>query len=66
MIGTVANLAADRGFGFLRGEDEQRYFFHASAPMKGIFDSLRPGDHVAFEPTTGTKGLRAEQVVLVD
>ena len=40
--GTIKKIVADRGFGFISGEDGKEYFFHRSAIAN--FDALRGGD----------------------
>jgi len=67
MYGTIARVYADKGFGFIKGEDGKDYFFHHSAierPLK--FEELAGGDEVEFEDTRSSKGLRAEQVTSRD
>ena len=63
MTGTIRTLRADKGFGFIKGDSGQEYFFHQSAIYgEGIAD-LREGDSVEFEPgAEGPKGPRAENV----
>ena len=45
--GTIKKIVADRGFGFISGEDGKEYFFHRSAIAN--FDALRGGERVSFE-----------------
>jgi CspA family cold shock protein len=62
MTGTIRTLRVDKGFGFIKGETGQEYFFHQSAIYgEGIAD-LREGDGVEFEVSAGPKGPRAESV----
>lgn len=63
MKGIVQRIVADRGFGFIKGEDDKDYFFHHSALREGDFMSLA-NERVEFEATNSSKGLRAENVVL--
>jgi len=66
MNGVIRNLVLDRGFGFITGEDNKDYFFHHSALQNGhYFRHLENGVRVTFEPTKGSKGLRAENVEVV-
>ena len=61
--GTIKNVVADRGFGFIAAEDGTEYFFHRGglqAPLE--FDSLAGGERVSFEIETSPKGPRAVQV----
>src|SRR5688572_5125774 len=62
MIGTIRTLRVDKGFGFIKGETGQEYFFHQSAIYgEGIAD-LREGDGVEFEVADSPKGPRAANV----
>jgi CspA family cold shock protein len=63
MNGTIKKLTPDRGFGFIRGEDGNEYFFHRSELSPGLrFDDFREGQRVAFEPRQAEKGPRAGEV----
>lgn len=62
MNGTIKNLHADKGFGFIRGEDGKDYFMHRSAVKNAKFEDLEAGQEVRFEDSEGSKGLRAEDV----
>lgn len=68
--GYVYNYRADRGFGFLRGEDGESYFFHRSAVSDDeLLEKVRnwaPGMKipVAFQWAKGTKGPIAVEVTL--
>ncbi len=59
--GTIKKLVADRGFGFVAGEDGKDYFFHRSS-TEGNFDSLQGGEKVSFEIESSPKGPRAKAV----
>jgi CspA family cold shock protein len=61
--GTVARIAQDKGFGFIRDDRGQEYFFHYSA-VEGNFADLRVGQHVSFEEEVSPKGPRATNVRL--
>ena len=62
MTGTIKRVNTDKGFGFIRNETGEEYFFHQSAIYgEGIAD-LREGDSVEFEVGEGPKGPRAENV----
>ncbi|MGE5242860.1 MAG: cold-shock protein [Betaproteobacteria bacterium] len=62
MTGTIRTLRVDKGFGFIKGETGQDYFFHQSAIYgEGIAD-LREGDGVEFEVADSPKGPRAANV----
>ena len=62
MTGTIRTLRVDKGFGFIKSEAGQDYFFHQTAIYgEGIAD-LREGDGVEFEVTDSPKGPRAVDV----
>jgi len=47
--GKIRKIEADRGNGFLQGDDGRKFFFHRSH-LEGLdFEKLRPGDAVEFE-----------------
>ena len=61
--GSVRKLIADRGYGFITGDDAKDYFFHrggVEAPLD--FDRLAVGERVAFEIEANPKGPRAVHV----
>ena len=63
MNGTVKKVVHDRGFGFIKGDDGEEYFFHRSGVDTSLeFDRLAGGENVAFEIEKGQKGPRATAV----
>ena len=48
MHGIVAEIVVDRGFGFIDGDDGQRYFFHRNALDGTDFGDLGAGTAVEF------------------
>ena len=65
MTGKVSRVIAEKGFGFIAGEDGKEYFMHRSAIRDGsVFEQLRDGQPVTFEVGSGEKGPRAENVRL--
>ncbi len=53
--GTIKRLM-DRGFGFIKGEEEGDLFFHRN-DIEGVeFESLREGQEVEFEKGQGRDG----------
>ncbi len=62
IAGTVKKLVAERGFGFIAGDDGKEYFFHRSGVQD--FDSLMGGEKVSFEIEPSPKGPRANRVQL--
>lgn len=61
MNGVIKRIQSDKGFGFIRGEGGEEYFFHKSA-CNGDFNRLQEGQKVTFEGGMGDKGLRADSV----
>jgi len=59
--GTIKRLVRDRGFGFIRDEGGQEWFFHRSS-VQGNFDQLAEGQRVSFEEEQSAKGPRAGSV----
>jgi CspA family cold shock protein len=62
MTGTIKTLRLEKGFGFIKDERGQEYFFHRSAVYGEGLEDLREGDRVEFEVGQGAKGPRAENV----
>lgn len=61
--GVVKRLIRDKGFGFIRSDDDgEELFFHRSAMRLGTYDALTDGARVSYETTKTDKGLRAEDV----
>lgn len=65
MTGRICNIVADRGFFFIKGDDERQYFAHKSSLLtpKWIYD-IEHDDVVQFDPTAHEKGPRAENIVV--
>ena len=62
MTGTIARLQLEKGFGFIKDNAGQDYFFHRSAVVGEGMENLREGDSVEFTVGQGPKGPRAESV----
>ena len=61
--GTIKRLVRDRGFGFIRDDGGQEWFFHRSAVEPPLdFDALRGGERVEFQVENSPKGPRAGRV----
>ena len=63
----VIKRLMDRGFGFIKAEQEEDIFFHRN-DLEGVeFNSLREGQEVEFEPGQGRDGRpQAVKVRLVE
>lgn len=55
MNGQVRNTN-ERGFAFVRGEDGEDYFLHATQLIAIPFNELHTGDMVSFQPADGPPG----------
>jgi len=60
--GTIKRLVRDRGFGFIRDDGGQEWFFHRSSVRDGSFDTLNEGQRVSFDEEPSPKGPRAGNV----
>lgn len=59
--GQIKRLVRDRGFGFIRDDGGQEWFFHRSS-VEGNFDTLNEGQRVSFDEEPSPKGPRAGNV----
>ena len=62
MNGTVKWFNADKGFGFITGEDGTDVFAHFSQINVDGFKTLDEGQKVTFNVTDGQKGPQAENI----
>lgn len=62
MTGKIRTLRVDKGFGFIKDDGGNDYFFHQSSIYGEGIENLREGDGVEFEVGEGPKGPRAENV----
>ena len=61
--GTIKKVVADRGFGFITGEDGKDYFFHRDGLTESVdFDRLVGGESVTFDIESNPRGPRASNV----
>jgi CspA family cold shock protein len=61
--GTIKKIVADRGFGFITGEDGKDYFFHRDGLSESIdFDRLVGGEAVSFDVESNPRGPRASNI----
>ena len=61
--GTVKWFNAEKGYGFITGEDGNEVFVHFSAIQAEGFKSLDEGQAVTFDLQQGNRGLQAANVV---
>ena len=62
MQGKVKWFNAEKGFGFITGEDGKDVFAHFSQIQKQGFKSLDENESVTFEVTEGQRGLQASNI----
>ena len=63
--GSIVRLVRDRGFGFIRTDNGQEVFFHATGVTGNTpFDNLQEGQTVSYEKQQDTRG-RGERAVNV-
>lgn len=61
--GTVKWFNADKGYGFITGEDGKDVFVHYTAIQSEGFKTLEEGQTVTYDLSEGEKGLQASNVV---
>ena len=61
--GKITRLVADRGFGFIHRDGEEKDLFFHATELQGIeFKDLNEGDQVQFEINESPKGMNAVKV----
>ena len=60
MKGTVKFFNAQKGFGFIAGDDGNEYFVHQTALAEGVI--LNENDEVTFDVEEGDRGPKAVNV----
>lgn len=63
--GWVKRIVSDKGFGFIRDDRGEEYFFHRNEMDRAEFEQLQENSPVSFEPDQGPKGPRASNVHLL-
>jgi len=58
--GTVKFFNAQKGFGFIKGDDGKDYYVHTSQVQEGA--QLAEDDRVSFDAVDGDRGPKAENV----
>lgn len=61
--GTIKKIVADRGFGFITGDDGKDDSFHRDSLVPPLgFERIRGAEAVTYEVEEGPKGPRASKV----
>jgi len=64
MEGTIKKIVAEKGFGFITIDGEEKdLFFHRNEVKNVSYEELKEGDRVSFEKTDSPKGPSATSVV---
>jgi len=64
--GKISRIVADRGFGFISREGQDKDLFFHSKELQGVaFEDLKEGDMVQFEVSESPKGLNATKVTKI-
>ncbi len=66
MQGKVKWFNAEKGYGFIEGQDGKDVFVHFSAIEQDGFKTLDEGQEVEFEVVEGARGPQAANVVKLD
>ncbi|MEG0329423.1 MAG: cold-shock protein [Longicatena sp.] len=66
MKGKVKWFNAEKGFGFIVGEDNKDIFVHYSHIEQAGYKSLEEGQEVSFEVVESDKGLQARNVEKIE
>ncbi len=61
--GTVKFFNAEKGFGFITGEDNNDYFAHFSQIQSDGYRQLDENESVTFDIEQGDRGLQASNIV---
>lgn len=62
MEGKIRSIHREKGFGFIKGANDEEYFFHKSALQNANMEDLVERTSVTFEESESEKGKRAERV----
>ena len=62
--GTIKFYNRNKRYGFIKGDDENEYFFHETGLSDGIY--VKDDDKVEFTVVDGDRGEKAVDVSLID
>lgn len=66
MQGKIKTFTREKGFGFIKGDDDKDYFFHINSFVHSRPEALGDGSVVSFDPVPTPKGYRAERCKVVE
>lgn len=65
MKGTVINFDKNKGYGFIKGNDQLSYFVHHTNILMSGYRYLTENQKVEFKPLQSAKGLEATEVQIL-
>jgi len=66
MEGTIEKLFADKGYGFIKVEGEEKNLYFRGSELKDVkIEELKEGDKVSFDKTESPKGPNATNVTRI-
>lgn len=66
MQGSVKWFSDKRGYGYLRGDDQNDYFCHYSGILKSGFKTLGEGQRVSFDLEDNDRGPVAVNITVLE
>jgi cold shock CspA family protein len=66
IIGYVTKLFREKGYGFLKTDDDRELYFHQNSVLHGDFDRLEIGTGVRYAEEMGDEGPQASTVTIVN
>jgi len=67
MQGEIKTFVPEKGYGFIKGDDDKDYFFHVSSfKDQNQFDGICEAAVVSFEQAATSKGYQAKKCVLLN
>lgn len=66
MKGVVKKFNKDKGYGFIKLDDDRDIFFHYSELVMDGFKNIEDGANVEFELVNTERGEQAKHVVKID
>ncbi|UQS85540.1 cold shock domain-containing protein [Apilactobacillus apisilvae] len=64
--GKVNNFNPEHGFGFLKGQDKNKVFFHTSAVSNKKAADIKIGEAVEYQIAEGQKGQQAVKITFLE